>query len=383
MPLPAVTDPVDEGRMRTVYRLSVAGADAAVELAHAIAREQTLEVPPGVGGPEIEARWLGRVEGVREVEEGVFDATLSYADDLVGGGLPQLLNVAWGNVSLMNGVALVDLTLPASLRAALPGPAHGATGVRALVGAEDGRPLVAVAIKPVGRTPSELAAIARAFALAGVDVIKDDHGLVDQPSAPFAARVTAVADAVRSANAVTGGRTAYFPHVTGPVDTLDERVESVRAAGCPGVVLCPSLVGMDVLRALADRSDAPVVMAHPSHAQCGPGRREGIAPEVLFGTLYRAAGADIVVYVNAEGRFAWPVETCQAINARLRAPWDGLRTSLPAPAGGVDADDAARWLSLYGPDTMLLIGGSLLAKDALEGATRRVVEAARMAGGDL
>ncbi|NIR37808.1 MAG: ribulose 1,5-bisphosphate carboxylase, partial [Actinobacteria bacterium] len=87
---------------------------------------------------------------------------------------------------------------------ALPGPRLGIAGLRRLVGAEGGRPLVAVAIKPVGLTPADLAGLASTFTRAGVDVIKDDHGLVDQPSAPFAERVRAVARAVTEANEAAG-----------------------------------------------------------------------------------------------------------------------------------------------------------------------------------
>ena len=162
----------------------------------------------------------------------------------------------------------------------------------------------------------------------------------------------------------------------GPVDRLEERLDHVVAVGCSGVMVCPSLMGLDVMRTIASGPRPLAIMAHPTHSQAAPGRGEGIAPDVLYGTLYRVAGADIVVYVNAGGRFAWPVEECEAINARLRAPLGRHRAAAPAPAGGVDDADAGSWLERYGPDTMLLIGGSLLAQDDLFGATRRLVEAA-------
>ena len=117
-------------------------------------------------------------------------------------------------------------------------------------------------------------------------------------------------------------------------------------------------------------------MALPTYSQVGPVRWEGLTPDLLYGTLYRLAGADIVVYVNPGGRFSWPVGQCEAINARLRAPLGRHRSAAPAPAGGVDDADAGAWLERYGPDTMLLIGGSLLAQDDPLGATRRLVEAA-------
>jgi ribulose-bisphosphate carboxylase large chain len=362
--------------MVATYRLRCATYDEATDLALAIAREQTLEVPPGVAGDALEGRLLGRIDDIAALSAGGFDITISYALDVTGTELLQVLNVAYGNVSLMNGVRLVDLVLPSEVLDALPGPRFGIAGLREMVGAEGGRPLVSVAIKPVGRTSQELADLATTFVRAGVDAIKDDHGLVDQRPAPFLDRVTVVGSAVAAASAETGGRAVYFPNVTGPVDSLEQRLDHAQSVGCGGVMVCPSLMGLDVMRSIADGPRGLAIMAHPTHSQTAPGRSEGIAPDVLYGTIFRAAGADTVVYVNAGGRFAWPVEACEAINARLRAPLGRLRAAMPAPAGGVQAADADRWLERYGPDTMLLIGGSLLARDDLLGATRRVVEAA-------
>ncbi len=189
-----------------------------------------------------------------------------------------------------------------------------------------------------------------------------------------------MAAAVASANAACGSRTAYFPNVTGSVDGLEARLDRVEAAGCRGVMICPGLMGLDVVRVIASGARPLAIMAHPAHSQTSPGRLEGIAPEVLYGTLYRAVGADIVVYVNAGGRFAWPVESCEAINERLRGPLGDHRPAMPAPAGGVEVGEAAAWLRRYGPDTMLLIGGSLLAEDDLVAATRRLVDTAVSGG---
>jgi len=361
--------------MVATYRLSRVDLDAATETAIAIAREQTLEVPPGVAEPDMEAALLGRVEEVVRAHEDAFDATISYTLAVTGTDLLQLINVAYGNVSLMNGVRLVDLVLPAPALDALPGPKFGIDGLREMTGVAPGRPLLSVAIKPVGRSATELAALAATFARGGAHVVKDDHGLVDQPSAPFRERVRAVAQAVAESNAATGGRCAYFPNVTGPVDTLDERLDYSIAAGSTGVTVCPSLMGLDVMRAIAGGPHRLAILAHPTHGQAAPDRHEGIAPEVLYGTLYRVAGADAVVYVNAGGRFSWPVETCEAISHRLRTPLGRHRAAMPVPAGGVEAAEGARWLARYGPDTMLLIGGSLLRQPDLLGATRRLAEA--------
>ena len=361
--------------LRASYRLSCGHLGEAVTLASAIAREQTVEAPPGVGGDRLQARMLGRIERIEPSHGEGWLARIAYPLDATTTELTQVLNVAYGNVSLMDGVRLVGLEpAPAVLRS-LPGPRFGIKGIRSLVKAP-ARPLVSAAIKPIGLPSGGLAHQAAAFARAGVDVVKDDHGLAVQGSAPFAERTRVIAEAVAGANAAVGGHTAYFPNVTGPLDTLDERLERVVALGLGGVVLCPGLMGLDALRWVAAGPRALAVMAHPSHAQTAPGRAQGVAPDVLLGTLYRVAGADIVVYVNAGGRFSWPEETCHAVNRRLREPMVPLRRALPAPAGGVNAAEAGHWFARYGPDTMLLIGGSLLVQRDLEGAARRLVEAA-------
>lgn len=361
--------------LRASYRLSCRHLGEAVSLAGAIAREQTVEAPPGVGGDRLQARMIGRIERIGPGRGGGWLARIAYPLDATTTELTQLLNVAYGNVSLMDGVRLMGLELAPAVLRALPGPRFGVGGIRSLVNAPR-RPLVSAAIKPIGLSSSGLARQAATFARAGVDVVKDDHGLAIQGAAPFPERIGVIAEAVAGANARSGGHTAYFPNVTGPLDTLEERLEQAAALGLAGVVLCPGLMGLDALRRVAAGPRALAVMAHPAHAQTAPGRREGIAPDVLLGTLYRVAGADIVVYVNAGGRFSWPEETCHAVNRRLLEPLEPLRRALPAPAGGVKAAEAGHWFARYGPDTMLLIGGSLLVQRNPEGAARRLVEVA-------
>jgi ribulose-bisphosphate carboxylase large chain len=357
---------------------------AALALARAVARESTLEVPEGVASEAVEELLLGRVERLEPVAGRGWRAVLSHSPEILDGGLPQLLNVVHGNISLLPGVRLVDLALPDPVLERLPGPRAGIEGIRARAGGESGdasgRPLVAAAIKPVGLSSADLADLAATFARAGVDVVKDDHGITDQAFAPFEERVGVVAEAVARANREREGDTLYFPNVTGPVERLAERVAWAREAGCAGVLVCPGLVGLDALRLLAEAPDGLPIMSHPSRADVGPERATGVAPDLHFGLLHRLVGADAVVYVNAGGRFAWSLETCQAVNRRLRAPLGGLRAAFPVPAGGVDAIEAPRWFRAYGPDTMLLVGGSLLEESDVEEATRELVARAREAG---
>ena len=144
--------------LRAHYRLTPVPGEASSPgagrgRAEAIAREQTLEVPPGAAPPEIEAAFLGRVAGVEPDPQGARGATrvvVEYAPALFDGSLTQLLNVVWGNVSLMDGVLLTDLELPEWVLQSFGGPRFGIPGIRRLVGNVQGRPLVSSALKPVG-----------------------------------------------------------------------------------------------------------------------------------------------------------------------------------------------------------------------------------------
>ncbi len=184
--------------VRATYTLACAGADEVEALARAVAREQTLEVPEGVASLDTERRFLGRVVSVGPSGAGRYRAIIDYPAEAVGAGAAQLLNVVYGNVSLLGGVRLSEVTLPAgrAVHSGLSGPRHGIPGIRSAVRASDDRPLVCVAIKPMGLTAAALARLAERLARAGVDLVKDDHGLTDQSEAPFSRRLELVSEAV-------------------------------------------------------------------------------------------------------------------------------------------------------------------------------------------
>jgi ribulose-bisphosphate carboxylase large chain len=297
--------------------------------------------------------------------DGAFDVTIAYPVEATGCELPQLLNLLWGNVSLQEGVRIDAIEWPTELLAAFRGPALGVAGLRWLCRAE-GRPLLATAIKPLGLTARELARRAGECALGGIDLIKDDHGLADQSWAPFRERVLAVHDQVQRANRVGGGSALYAPNLTGPTDRIGERVELLAEVGVRAAMVAPAVLGFDAVRVLAETSGL-VLLAHPAFAGTLAGRAHGFAPEILFGDLFRLAGADVVIFPNAGGRFPWSYDDCQAIERRLGAPLGAWRPSFLMLGGGVDAMRLAEWVPRYGADTIWLVGGSLF----LQGDVRR------------
>jgi len=347
-------------RFRVDYRVSGTEAEARAK-AEAICVEQTVEFPRELlpAGP-IPDEIVGRVEAFEPEDPAAFRIRISYAVECAGGDLVQLLNVVFGNISLMPGIRVVDLDLPEAVTRWFGGPRFGREGLRELCGVRR-RPLLCSALKPMGLSARDLAAQAHAFALGGIDLIKDDHGLSDQPFCRYEDRVAACAEAVARANRITGGRTLYLPHVSGPADQVFARARRAKDAGAGGLLVCPALVGFDTMRCLAeDDSLALPVMAHPAFGGSlvsAPGN--GFSHGALFGTLTRLAGADLSVYPNFGGRFSFSREECVEIAEATRVPLGGLAPSFPAPGGGMTTDRARDLVEVYGRDFALLIGGGL------------------------
>jgi len=305
---------------------------------------------------------VGRVDDVREIGAGLFEARISLSVATVGCDAGQFVNMLFGNTSIHDDVVLHDAAIPDEIAAAFGGPRHGLDGLRRRVGAGR-RALTCSAIKPQGLPPAQLAEIARRFADGGIDYIKDDHGLADQSYSPFAARVAAIAAALR------GSTAHYVPSLTGDLDAMRAQIAVARDAGVDTVMVAPMVSGVsNVHRLVADNPDM-AFLTHPSLA--GAAR---IAPPFHFGGLFRMLGADAVVFPNHGGRFGYSPDTCRAIAARAREPRAGLRPSVPVPAGGMSRERVPEMLEFYGPDIMLLIGGGLLeARERLTEATAAFV----------
>ena len=356
--------------LRVSYRLDVA-PERAAERAESIALEQTVEVPREVVArePRIEREILGRVESVSAQGDGSSLATLAYPVAATNLDPAQLLGVLFGNSSLQSDLQCVDFDPPESLCKALRGPRFGLAGFRARTHAE-GRALTCSVVKPLGHTPEALADLLRQFARAGIDVVKEDQGLADNPFCPFEDRVRACRAAVDEVADETGHRVLYAPNLIGTPSRVFEQLRVAESLGADAVMASPLLIGLPTFWELVHERASVPVLAHPCL-----GGTQRFAPELLFGKLLRLYGADAVIFVSSGGRFGTPRESCARIAAGLRDPWHALRPSLPTPGGGIQLENAAEVIDFYGTDSMLLIGGSL----QLERRSREFVEAVRQA----
>jgi len=357
-------------RILATYRIS-AGESESRARAEALAAEQSVEMPvSAIRDRRILEEVVATVESIRPHAAGL-EVVLGIAPATTGNEASQLANMLFGNCSLQPEVELVDVQLPAGYEKAFPGPRFGIDGIRRITRAQ-GRALTCSALKPQGSSPQQLAALARTFALAGLDVIKDDHGIANQSYAPFAQRVPAVQKAVTQANQETGASTVYAPTFSGGPRALAEQARIAKECGVRLALVAPMLVGLPAFVELQVDLDIPV-MAHPAF-----GGAARIAPPLLLGKLFRLLGADATIFPNHGGRFGYSRATCVSIAAAARDPWQGLRPALPVPAGGMTLDRVAEMRGVYGNDAMFLIGGGLLtAGDRLLERAREFVQAVR------
>lgn len=359
-------------RIVATYRMQGAAADVEAR-AEAIALEQSVELPlDAVRDPRVRAEVVARVEGIVRVDERTFDLQIGLAIETIGGDAGQLLNMLFGNTSLQPDVGLEDVQVTEDLARLFGGPRFGIGGWRELTKVTRG-PLSCTALKPQGLAADALADLAGLFARAGIDVIKDDHGLADQAAAPFEARVRACQAAIDRANAATGGHAVYAPSLTGSLDAVRRQLDCARASGVRAALVAPMVSGASNLQVLAREAGLPLI-AHPALA----GLRA--SPALLLGKLFRLLGADATIFPNVGGRFSYSAGTCRAVAAAARDPSPGLAPALPVPAGGMSVARLPEMHAMFGDDTMFLIGGSLLRETDVEGSCRRFGEAVRALG---
>ena len=357
-----------EAWFTATYRVASSAAEIE-KRARAIAVEQSVEMPvEAIHDRHVLHAIVGQVAAIDQDGPHHYKVRVRLAVETTGFEASQFLNMAFGNTSMQPDVELLKLDLPERLVAAFGGPRFGIEGIRAIVGAHD-RALTCTALKPQGISPAELAKIAATFARAGIDVVKDDHGIANQSYAPFAERVAAVQRAIAAANRQTGLRCVYAPTLSGSPRMLVEQVRIAREEGVGMVLFAPMLSGLPMLQELVREHLQVPVLAHPSFAGA-----QRIAPPLLIGKLFRLFGADATIFPNHGGRFAYSPATCKGIANCARTSMAGIRATLPVPAGGMSVERVAEMREFYGKDAMFLIGGALLAAGAnLEAATRDFV----------
>lgn len=345
-------------RFVALYRLAGNEREAR-ERAADICIEQTIEFPEDLV-PEgfIRDSVFGRIEQFEKKGDAYF-ALISFSIDTAACELTQLLNVLFGNISLKPGIRLERVELSPTLVNMFAGPRFGIPGIRKILDRPSG-PLLATALKPMGLSAKGLAELAYQFALGGIDIIKDDHGLTNQPYAAFKERIAHCGEALEKAKNITGKKVLYAPNITAPCDEIIARAQFAKECSAGALLIAPALVGFDIMRMIAAHEALKLpLIAHPAFAGSFAINQNGISPACLFGTLTRIAGADATIYPNFGGRFSFSRDDCAAIVHACTEEYGSMRPIFPMPGGGMTMERIVEMAELYGNNVIYLVGGGL------------------------
>ncbi|MEK0314067.1 2,3-diketo-5-methylthiopentyl-1-phosphate enolase [Cohnella sp. 56] len=338
---------------------------------------------------------LGRVVSVSAHEpenaapgERYADITIEYPDLNFSRDIPALLVTIFGKLSMDGRIKLTGLSPSSDFLSAFPGPKLGLAGIRQYLGVHD-RPLLMSIFKSV--IGYDLAGLREQFlqqALGGVDLIKDDEILFENPLTPLERRVEACMSAAREAEAVTGQKLIYFANLTGPTSKLRENALRAIDAGVNGLLFNVLAYGFDALAELAaDPAVSVPIAAHPALAGAYyPSPHHGIAAPVLLGTLTRIAGADLSLFPSPYGSVVMPKAENLAVRDALVSGALPQKAVLPVPSAGIHPGLVPLIVHDFGTDVVVNAGGGVhghpLGAAAGGQAFRQAIDGV-LAGADL
>jgi len=349
-------DPLGTEFLTAVYEVLGPETEARAR-AERICLDQTIEADADLLASPLRAKILGRLEQIRPLAAGRYEATIRYAGDLVGKEHSDLLNLLFGTSSLRSDVRLLSFSMTLGLLSSWGGPRYGLVGVRQAVGVSN-RPLVCAVLKPLGRSPKKLAELAAQFVLGGADLIKDDQALLDQPFCPFNDRVARCAEAIADASVQRGRPCLYFAHVSGGLDSMRQRAGEAKQLGATGLLVAPGVTGFDGLRALTvDETLALPIASHPTFlGTCVSREGGGLAPAVAYALLPRLAGADMAIYPSFDAGYTMSKEDCISVAVNCRQPWAPIMPMMPAVGGRIGVDRIGELTTALGQDVVFMLG---------------------------
>ncbi|MEF3301743.1 2,3-diketo-5-methylthiopentyl-1-phosphate enolase [Paenibacillus sp. GYB003] len=310
------------------------------------------------------------------------DIRIAYPDINFSRDIPALLVTVFGKLSMDGKIKLIDLQFSPAFLSGFAGPKFGIRGVRDWLGVHDRPLLMSIFKSVVGHDLDELGEQFYGQAAGGVDLIKDDEILFENPLTPIEKRVETCMKAAGRAKQRTGQKLLYAVNVTGPASKLAEQAKKAIDAGANALLFNVLAYGFDTLRELsADPEIGVPIAAHPAlSGAMYPSPHYGIAASVLLGKLMRLCGADLVLFPSPYGSVVMPKEENMAIRRALvtdrleddyvyrgpdaseggetPAPF-ALRESFPVPSAGIHPGLVPWIVRDFGVDVVVNAGGGI------------------------
>jgi ribulose-bisphosphate carboxylase large chain len=330
--------------------------------------------------PELKEQFAARVESVEVVNivnqpslPGGKSTTGQYTQAMVKVSwpvenfcynLPVLISTLQGNLYELRqftGLKLVDIDLPGNYANHFRGPKFGVAGCRKLTGVV-GRPLIGTIIKPsIGLTPLQTANLVKTLGDAGIDFIKDDELLSSSSNSPFENRVAAVMEVINRLADKTGRKIMYAFNISGEMDEMLERYDTIIKAGGTCAMVSINSVGIAATKKICEQGEL-AIHAHRNgwgmltrHPLLGIDFR-------AYQKLWRLAGVD-QLHVNGIQNKFWESDdsVVRSIEACLQPIGDG-HPVLPVVSSGQWGGQAFEtWRRTKTVDLLYMAGGGIMA----------------------
>ncbi|MBT2571032.1 2,3-diketo-5-methylthiopentyl-1-phosphate enolase [Planococcus sp. ISL-110] len=285
---------------------------------------------------------------------------IAYPSVNFSADLPAILTTVFGKLSLDGEVKLLDLDFSHELLSHFPGPRFGIEEIRNTLGVS-GRPLLMSIFKGViGRDMDFLSAQLREQALGGVDLVKDDEILFDNPLTPFESRIITGKRVLDRVYEETGHRTLYAVNLSGRTSELRGKARKARELGADALLFNVHAYGLDVLQELAEDDEVGLpLMAHPAFSGAFTSSAfYGLATPLALGKLIRYAGADFSLFPSPYGSVA--LEKTAALELGKELTRDSpLKRSFPVPSAGIHPGLVPLLLADYEIDSVINAGGGV------------------------
>ncbi len=265
---------------------------------------------------------------------------------------------------------LVALGIPDGVIRTFPGPAHGAPGLRSLMGCPPGQPAFGTILKPTaGIAPDEVGALVEDVASCPLfSFVKEDEDLYPHLAySPVVERTRhAVAAIERARHSRHGQPLMFAPHVSGAPHEILDTVHAVLDAGATGIMFSETFAGGTVRmvrEATKSHAIPPAIYGH----NAGIGTRTRAIWREIIDLLARLDGIDFrqTAPVRPGAPFIRPygAEWLTSEEALTRA-LPGIKTTMIVRAGALDqgniglnlADVEQRGL---GGDVLFLAGSAI------------------------
>lgn len=369
--------------------------------AEVIAGEQSSGTFVAIPGetPELKARSAARVERLEILEdvparslpanraprpgERITRAklTLSWPLATLGPSLPNLLATVAGNLFELrdvSGLKILDIRLPDAFAAAYGGPRFGIAGTRRLAGVE-GRPLIGTIIKPsVGFDAQTTAALVKELCEAGIDFIKDDELQSDGPACPFDERVAEVMRVIEAEADRTGKKTMFAFNLTGDLDQMRRRHDTLLAHGATCLMASLNSVGLTGMIELGRFAQLPI---HAHRNGWGYLSRHPLLgwSYVAWQKIWRLAGADHMHVNGLANKFSESDESVIESARECLTPMFADRPCLAMPvfsSGQTARQVPGTYAALTSADLIMTAGGGIMAHpDGVAAGVRSLREA--------